>query len=371
MAAAYTGVVPIRWDDSKAELVWLDNSQIPWKEEYISSKDPERLIKAIQGLEVRGAPILGEAGAYGIALIANNSPNSIDAILRNVSEEGSRLSSARPTAINLAWGAHLVWDVISKAAERGEAPSDIKQLAIGAAKRIQLENIAATHMIGENGESLIKDGDVLVTVCNAGTLACDGIGTSTAPMRVAWSRGRRFKVLVTYTAPLYQGARLTAWELHRDGIPVQVITDNMAGHLIREEKATAIWAGADRILGRPGSESGTVYNKIGTFGLALMAKAFRDCGTQVNMYVAAPTSTIDPATSVAGVRIEQRSPSEVESVLGAIRVVPDGVGVLNPAFDRTPPEMVSAIVTELGIASAPYDVSIPRLMSNGDSMVRQ
>lgn len=215
------------------------------------------------------------------------------------------------------------------------------------------------------GKHLIKDGDVLVTVCNAGTLACDGLGTSTAPMRAAWADGVKFDVLATYTAPLYQGTRLTAWELHKDGIPVKVITDNMAGHLMREEKATAVWAGADRILGNRSEESGTVYNKIGTFGLSLMA---HELG--VKMYVAAPTSTIDPATTVKGVKIEQRKPEEVETVLGKIRVVPEGVGVLNPAFDRTPPSHVSAIVTELGIATSPYNISIPAILSKEGSMVK-
>ncbi len=371
MAEASTNVVPIKWDDQKAEMVWLDNSQIPWREVYVSSKDPDRLINAIKNLEVRGAPILGEAGAYGTALIASNSPNSTEAILRNVEEIGTRLANARPTAINLAWGVHLVSNAIRKAAESGKDPSEIKRLAIETAKKVQHDNIAATHKIGKNGESLIGDGDVLMTVCNAGTLACDGLGTSTAPMRAAWSGGKRFRVLVTYTAPLYQGARLTAWELQRDGIPVQVITDNMAGHLMREEKVTAVWAGADRILGNPTAEAGTVYNKIGTFGLALMAKALRSAGCAVNMYVAAPTSTIDPITSVADVRIEQRNPSEVESVLNAIRIVPEGVRVLNPAFDRTPPQMISAIVTELGTVAAPYDVTIPKILSHKDSMAKQ
>ncbi len=365
MSNVSTNVVPLRWDDAKCEIVWLDNSRIPWEKINVSSKDLGRLIKAIQSLEIRGAPILGEAGAYGTAMIANNSIDSRDDILKNVTEYGNRLAAARPTAVNLSWGVKRIQGVVREELDRGASPKEIKIAAISAAKKIQEDNVAASYRIGEQGKHLVHDGDVLVTVCNAGTLACDGLGTSTAPMRAAWADGVRFRVLTTYTAPLYQGARLTAWELHEDGIPVQVITDNMAGHLMREEKATAVWAGADRILGNRSEESGTVYNKIGTFGLSLMAK-----GLGAKMYVAAPTSTIDPIHKVSEVKIEQRKPEEVETLLGGTTVVPKGVGVINPAFDRTPPNNISAIVTELGIAEAPYSVSIPKLLELPGSMVK-
>ncbi len=365
MSNVSSSVVPLTWNDKNGELVWLDNSQIPWKEVNISSKNLDRLIKAIQSLEIRGAPILGEAGAYGTAMIANNSPDSKDAILKNVTEHGARLAAARPTAVNLSWGVKKIQDVIKEEIGKGASPKEIKAAAISEAKKVQDDNIAATQKIGRHGKHLIQDGDVLVTVCNAGTLACDGLGTSTAPMRAAWADGIRFKVLTTYTAPLYQGARLTAWELHKDGIPVQVITDNMAAHLMREEHATAVWAGADRILGNGSKESGSVYNKIGTFGLSLIARELA-----VKMYVAAPTSTIDPIHAIADVKIEQRKPEEVQTLLGGTTIVPKGVGVINPAFDMTPPKLVSAIITELGVAVAPYDVSLPKLLSNADSMVK-
>ncbi len=358
MEGRFTSIVPIRWNDGRGEIVWLDNTQIPWKELYNSTKDLDRLIKAIQALEIRGAPILGEAGAYGTAMIANNTAGTPDQILKNIDKMGKRLAEARPTAVNLSWGVHKVQEAVKAAVERGESSDAIKELAVSTAKRVQEDNIAATHRIGEAGKHLVHDGDVLVTVCNAGTLACDGIGTSTAPLRAAWADGIRFKTLVAYTAPLYQGARLTAWELHKDGIPVNVITDNMAGHLMHEERATAVWAGADRILCNKSDESGTVYNKIGTYGLALMANSLRQEGTDVKMYVAAPTSTIDTKGTVADVRIEQRKPYEVEYLFNGTRIVPEGVGVLNPAFDRTPPNLVSAIVTELGVAEFPYDRSL-------------
>ncbi len=363
MNMKFTKIIPIRWNDENGEIVWLDNTQIPWNEKYSSTKNLDRLIEAIQALEIRGAPILGEAGAYGTAMIANNTSGTAEQLLENVNNMGNRLAEARPTAVNLSWGVRKVQKVVKDAVERNESPDAIKELAISAAKKIQEENIDATHMIGNAGKRLIHDGDVLVTVCNAGTLACDGIGTSTAPLRAAWADGIRFRTLVTYTAPLYQGARLTAWELHKDGIPVSVITDNMAGHLMREEKATAVWAGADRILCNNSKESGTVYNKIGTYGLALIANSLRLEGNDVKMYVAAPTSTIDTKNSVASVKIEQRKPKEVEYLFNGTMIVPKGVHVLNPAFDRTPPNLVSAIVTEMGIAESPYDESLSRLIS--------
>ncbi len=357
MSNVSSSVVPIRWDDRKGEIVWLDISQIPWKEINVSSKSLDRLIKAIQALEIRGAPILGETGAYGTAMIANNS-GSRDEILDNVKTKGAILAEARPTAVNLSWGVKAIQKVVQMAYDRGASAARIKEAAISAAKKIQRDNIEATHKIGEIGKSLIHDGDVLVTVCNAGTLAADGLGTSTAPLRTAWAEGKRFKVLVTYTAPLYQGARLTAWELHRDGIPVKVITDNATGHLIREEKVSAAWAGADRIL-----SDGNVYNKIGTFNLGILMKHLGG-----KLYVAAPTSTIDPKSRIEDVKIEERSQSEVRSVMGKVVIVPEGVEARNPAFDRTPPELVSAIVTELGIARAPYKESISELLAKKESM---
>ncbi len=355
MTDASTNVVPIRWDDEKDEIVWLDNSQIPWKEVYVSSKDIPRLVSAIRTLQIRGAPILGEAGAYGVALAANNSPDHRDDILKNVKVQGEIIASTRPTAVNLSWGVRQIVLAVQGAYDKGARPSEMKDIAIKEAKRLQSENIAATLRIGENGKRLIHDGDVLMTVCNAGTLACDGIGTATAPMRAAWADGIRFSVLVTYTAPLYQGARLTAWELHKDSIPLKVITDNATGHLIREEKVTAAWAGADRILA-----DGNVYNKIGTYNLGILMKYHAG-----KLYVAAPTSTIDISSKISDVKIEQRSQDEVRNIMGKVSIVPDGVETLNPAFDRTPPELISAIVTESGIASAPYTSSISKLLKSG------
>lgn len=365
MTEVQMNVFPIKWDEENEELVWLNITKLPLKETYSSSKDLAQIAHAIKSLDVRGAPILGEVGAYGVAIAANNSPNSREKILQNAKKYGDMLFRTRPTAVNLGWGIGQVQDALKKAYDNGETPSKMKEIAIDSAKAIQKDNIDATRRIGRLGKRLIHDGDVLMTVCNAGTLAIDGIGSALAPLRTAWADGVQFKVLVTYTAPLYQGARLTAWELKKDGIPLKVITDNMAGHLMREEKATAVWAGADRILGNRSDESGTVYNKIGTFGLALMA---HELG--VKMHVAAPTSTIDPVRRTAHVKIEQRGPEEVSQLFGGTVVVPEGVEVHNPAFDMTPPGYVSAIVTELGVATAPYSSSLPKILEHRQSMVK-
>ncbi len=359
-----TNISPIKWNDDNNEIVWLDNSRIPSEEVYNSTKSIERLITAIKTLEIRGAPILGEAGAYGTAMIVNNSQNSKEDIIKNLSNFGNLLATARPTAVNLSWGVAQIKDMVENSLQEGLSPSEVKNLAITNAKRIQKENINSTIQIGKHGKKFIKDGDVLVTVCNAGTLACDGIGTATAPMRTAFAEGINFEVLVTYTAPLYQGARLTAWELHKDGIPIHVITDNMAGHLMREKKATSIFAGADRILCNTTNpdEVGTVYNKIGTFNLALIAKQLSTNSNEVKLHVAAPISTIDKVSKVSDVKIEERNPKEVEYLFNGTKITPDGVSVFNPAFDRTPPELVSSIITEKGVAEFPYTNSLTKLL---------
>ncbi len=356
-------IIPIRWDDAKGEVVWLDNTMLPAKEIYRSSKNIARFAKAIKSLELRGAPVLGEAGAFGIAMAANNSPNSVNLILKNVDEAGRYLFATRPTAVNLGWGIGQISCAVSDAAKKGLGASEIKEIAIDAAKKLQKDNIAANQKIGDIGKKLIHDGDVLITVCNAGTLAADGIGTATAPLRAAWSSGIEFTVLIPYTAPLYQGARLTAWELKKDGIPIKVITDNATGHLIREENVCAAFTGADRILGY-GKDAGNVYNKIGTYNLAILLKHHGG-----KLYVAAPTSTIDPKAHIKDVRIEQRDPKEVTNIMGKVKITPKKVEVRNPAFDRTPPELVSGIITELGMAKAPYSKSLPKLLSKKGSMV--
>ncbi len=360
MGSATSSIVPVDWNEKKGEVVWLDNAQIPWKEAYVSTKSIDRLALAIKKLEIRGAPVLGEAGAFGIALAANNAPDSKEEILRSVKSAAEILVKTRPTAVNLAWGINRLVKVVEVECGKDTTPRRIKLIAIHEAQHVRAENVAANARIGEFGKSLIHDGDVIMTVCNAGVLACDGIGTATAPLRAAWAEGKRFEVIATETRPLLQGSRLTAWELDRDGIPVRVVTDNAAAHVMKEYKVTKVLAGADRIV-----STGHVFNKIGTFSLAILAHHFGN----VEFYVAAPTSTIDPVTKWDQVRIEQRDPNEVKSVMGKVTIAPEHVGAINPAFDCTPPELITGIITELGIARAPYEKSLKSLISKEGSMV--
>ena len=359
MKGNFSKIVPINWLDDLKEIRWLDNTKIPIETSYESTKDPNRLALAIKRLEIRGAPVLGEAGAYGVALAINIAEGSPSEIISYTNKTAEMLANTRPTAVNLSWGINHVLNEINNAYKRGTNINELRELAIVIAKKVQFENIEATYKIGEYGKSLIEDGDVIMTVCNAGVLACDGIGTATAPLRAAWADGKKFEVIATETRPLLQGSRLTAWELNVDGIPTRVITDNAAAHIMERNGVTKVFAGADRIL-----SNGVVYNKIGTFGLSILAHYFKNIG----FYVCAPTSTIDFKSKESDVKIEQRHESEVKVVMEKVKIAPDSVGAINPAFDRTPPNLVSSIITELGIAKYPYTNSILKLLSNPKNM---
>ncbi|MCL5423792.1 MAG: S-methyl-5-thioribose-1-phosphate isomerase [Candidatus Marsarchaeota archaeon] len=359
MKTNFSKIVPISWLDDSKEIRWLDNTKIPLETSYESTNDPSRLALAIKRLEIRGAPVLGEAGAYGVALAINIAKGSQSEVMDYTNKIAEMLSNTRPTAVNLSWGINHVLNEVNNAYKRGIDIDELRKLAILTAKRVQSDNIEATYKIGEYGKSLIENGDVIMTVCNAGALACDGIGTATAPLRAAWAEGKKFEVIATETRPLLQGSRLTAWELNVDGIPTRVITDNAAAHIMERNGVTKIFAGADRIL-----SNGIVYNKIGTFGLSILAHYFKNVG----FYVCAPTSTIDFKSMESDVKIEQRHESEVKVVMGKVKIAPDSVGAINPAFDRTPPELISSIITELGIARYPYTNSILKLLSNPKNM---
>jgi methylthioribose-1-phosphate isomerase len=359
MKGNFSKIVPISWLDDSKEIRWLDNTKIPLETSYESTKDPNRLALAIKRLEIRGAPVLGEAGAYGVALAINIAKGSQSEIINYTNKIAEMLVNTRPTAVNLSWGINYVLNEVNNAYKRGIGVDELKELAILTAKRVQSDNIEATYKIGEYGKSLIEDGDVIMTVCNAGALACDGIGTATAPLRAAWAEGKSFEVIATETRPLLQGSRLTAWELNVDGIPTRVITDNAAAHIMERNGVTKVFAGADRIL-----SNGIVYNKIGTFGLSILARYFKNIG----FHVCAPTSTIDFKSKESDVKIEQRNESEVKIVMEKVKIAPDSVGAINPAFDRTPPELISSIITELGIAKYPYNESLLKLFSNSKNM---
>ncbi|MDE1851151.1 MAG: S-methyl-5-thioribose-1-phosphate isomerase [Candidatus Micrarchaeota archaeon] len=340
-------ITPVRWDNGS--ISWIDQTRIPWGEEWKASSSVEQLAKAIEALEIRGAPAIGIAAAYGIALAAHLSRGKGE-MKTNVMQAYERLRRTRPTAVNLFWALDRMLSRYTGLSGPDVPTDDTKTLLLKEAKAIHEEDVQADKDMGRHGNALVKDGDVILTHCNAGALATGGWGTSYGIIRTAWQSGKDIRVIATTTAPLYQGARLTMWELKRDGIPAKLITDNMAAYAMKEEKISKVLLGADRIL-----MNGTVANKIGTYGLAVLAKYHK-----IPFYVAAPVSTIDPKGKT--IPIEQRKPEEVRNILGRLQITIQDAQVLNPAFDITPDSLVSAIVTERGIARRPYAKSLAAMV---------
>lgn len=341
-------VKPIEWSNGK--LKWLNVSQLPWKEEYIESSDINRLAQAIKNLEIRGAPAIGVAAAMGVAMAAYNSPNDVNELIKNVENAIQTLSKTRPTAYNLFWALDKMRKQLQLSIN--DPVEKIKETLLYTALEIQLEDIKNNIKIGEIGERFIEDGDTVLTHCNTGSLATAGYGTALGVIRTAWLKGKDIRVIATETRPLLQGARLTAWELKKYGIPFKLITDNMAGYVFSKNEVDKVFVGADRIL-----LSGHVINKIGTYTLAVLAKHHN-----IPFYAVAPTSTIDPSTKAEDVIIEMRNPEEVLTILGKVRIAPEDTEVLNPAFDMTPPELVSGIITEKGIAESNFTVELKKLI---------
>ena len=326
-----TTLRPIAWRDGKVALI--DQTRLPLEEVWLEIDDYRDVIEAIRNMRIRGAPAIGVAGAYAVALAAAELSDYDDDRLRAAAAE---IADARPTGANLAWAVRRMM----AAAERDRSP---KALAAEAA-RIQDEDEAANLSIGRYGADLMPSGGNVMTHCNAGALATGGYGTALGVIKTAWADGKIGHVFVTETRPLLQGARLTAWELKRGEIDSTVLPDSAAGQLIRRGQVQAIVVGADRI-----AANGDVANKIGTYSLAVLA---RENG--VPFYVAAPTSTVDLSlASGDSIPIEERSADEV-SHFGDRRVVPEGINVLNVAFDVTPNRYVAAIVTERGAIGAPF-----------------
>ncbi len=312
----------------------LDQRVLPDRETYLDLRTPEEVADAIRDMVVRGAPAIGISAAFGLALGARQAaglpPEAFD---RRLDELAQRMKRARPTAVNLAWAV----DRIAAVAED--------------AQRIHDDDLASCRAIGRLGADLVPRTATILTHCNAGGLATAGYGTALGVVRGAVETGKRVRVLADETRPFLQGARLTAWELLRDGIETVLITDSMSGSLLRRGEVDLVVVGADRI-----AANGDVANKIGTYGVAVLAKE-----NDVPFYVAAPLSTIDLATPDGdAIPIEERDPREVTEIHGS-RVAPEGVGVRNPAFDVTPARYVTAIVTERGIARPPYAESLRRL----------
>ncbi len=324
----------------------IDQRKLPASLEFLECADVECVARAIETMAVRGAPAIGAAAAYGLALAASAAGGgSREEVLEELSRAADRLRSTRPTAVNLFWAV----DRVLRAARRVEDAGAIASAVLREANAIAEEDVRANLAIGEHGKSLIGDGSVVMTICNAGSLATVWYGTATAPMYSAHREGRKFRVVALETRPVLQGARLTAFELSRAGIPVTLIVDGAAGHVMRELGVDLVITGADRIL-----SDGTVYNKIGTFNLAVLA---HELG--IPFFVAAPTSSFDLEAEPGEVEIEVRPPEEV-TTLGGSKIAPRGVDVYNPAFDFTPPKYLSGIITERGILRPPLSLSIRR-----------
>lgn len=336
----------IRYDAAARALILLDQRYLPTREEDFVCKTTEDIVTALQVMVVRGAPAIGVTAAWGCVLAAYEAADSgehwrpvLDGLL-------ARLAEARPTAVNLRWAVErmrTVWQ------NMGPVPlQKLLEMWEAEARRIHREDIEINRAMGRNGAALIDDGDTVMTHCNAGALATAGYGTALGVIRGAWEQGKKIKVIANETRPFLQGARLTAYELHMDGIPVTVACDNACGLLMKRGMVQKVVVGADRI-----AANGDAANKIGTYSVALLA---REHG--VPFYVAAPLSTIDRQTPDGDhIPIEDRTPLEVTHV-GPTRITPEGVPVYNFAFDVTPANLIAGIVTEMGVLRAPYPESI-------------
>lgn len=345
-------VEPIRWRDSRLSI--LDQTKLPGEQCFIALDTIEAVFEAIKSLRVRGAPAIGITAAYGVLVGLHRSGviNVSDA-LSEVDKITAYLATSRPTAVNLFWALDRMRRTAQEAGTPGVLAEFITALE-NEARAIHMEDIRLCKAIGDAGVSLIKDGAGILTHCNAGGLATSGYGTALAVLFRAQELGRRFRVYADETRPLLQGARLTAWELHQEGIPVTVICDNMAAKVMQERQVQLVIVGADRI-----TLNGDVANKIGTYGLAVLAHAHG-----IPFYVAAPYSTFDPGTNNGSmITIEERQATEVSEWNG-IRTVPEGVTVYNPAFDVTPASYITGFITENGILNPPFDSSIASLLAD-------
>ena len=350
----------VEWRDGAVRMI--DQRLLPGKLRFLDCRTVDEVCEAISTLAVRGAPALGASGGYGVALACTlavgPTPESGDAgaVVRAATAAADRLIATRPTAVNLAWGANRVLSAARAAARSAAGAAGgaeaVRRAALEEAERLAEQDVADNRALGQHGAALVPEGAQVLTHCNAGGLACVGYGTALGVIRAAAETGKAPRVWVDETRPVLQGARLTAWELDRLGIPATLVADVMAGSLMASSDVDLVVVGADRV-----AANGDVANKIGTYSLAVLAAHHG-----VPFYVAAPTSTIDLATRTgAQIPVEERSPEEVRKV-GRSRLAPAGVAALNRAFDVTPAALVTAIITELGVAHPPYDKSLRRLV---------
>jgi methylthioribose-1-phosphate isomerase len=343
-------VATIQW--TAAGVVMIDQTRLPREETFVTCTTYEEVASAIKTMVIRGAPAIGVAAAMGVALGALKSdPARFDEQFETIC---STLAATRPTAVNLFWAIDRMKRLYYERL-RGKPIEAIRAGLVQEAQQVYLEDIAINEAIGRNGGPLVPDGKTVLTHCNAGALATAGYGTALGVIRSAVSAGKKIDVFADETRPFLQGARLTVWELQQDGIPTTLITDNMAGHFLKSGRIGCVVVGADRI-----ARNGDVANKVGTYGVAVLAKE-----NGVPFYVAAPISTLD-LTLESGdqIPIEQRPSTEVTEVFG-VPVAPEGTQVQNPAFDVTPNRYVTGIITEKGVARAPFGESLPALAELG------
>src|ERR1017187_3871678 len=332
---------------------FIDQTKLPTEEVYVTCTTHQQVAEVIRSMVVRGAPAIGVAAAMGIALgVSNSKAESTGDLKHDFDQICDLIGKTRPTAVNLFWAIRRMQEKFERI--RIRPIPQIKQDLIEEAQRMHAEDIAANQAMGRHGATLMPSAGGVLTHCNAGALATAGYGTALGVIRAAVEQGKKIHVYADETRPFLQGSRLTAWELMKDGIPTTVISDNMAGAMMKQGKIGAIVVGADRI-----AANGDVANKIGTYTVAVLAKE-----NGIPFYVAAPISTIDLACPDGDdIPIEQRDPREVTHIAGK-QMVPDGVEIENPAFDVTPAKYVAAIITERGIARAPYLESLQRLATD-------
>lgn len=325
----------------------IDQTRLPREEVYVTCRSYLEVADAIKTMIIRGAPAIGVAAAMGMALGALHAdPARLDDEIETI---GATLAATRPTAVNLFWAIDRMKKLYTSL--RGQPVEAIREALVREAQQVYLEDIAINQAIGSHGAPLVPDGKTVLTHCNAGALATAGYGTALGVIRAAVAAGKQIDVFADETRPFLQGARLTVWELMQDGIPTRLITDNMAGHFLRSGRIGCVVVGADRI-----ARNGDVANKVGTYSVAVLAKE-----NGIPFYVAAPISTLDlTLDSGDQIPIEQRPATEVTEVFG-VPVAPEDTLVENPAFDVTPSRYVTAIITERGVAQAPYEQSLPAL----------
>ena len=335
----------VEWKNNK--VIMIDQTKLPNELVFVEYDNYNQVANAIRNLVVRGAPAIGVSGAFGLALAALQSDSTTkENLISDLQKAKKILFETRPTAVNLAWGLEKIMKIV----ESGNSVDEIKSLVIETSKKMADEDIEINRTMGKFGSELFENNDTIMTHCNAGALATVAYGTALGVIRATKESGKNVRVIATETRPVQQGSRLTAFELKHDGFDVSLIPDTAVGYTMTNGLVDKVVVGADRIV-----RTGHVFNKIGTYQVATIAKQHG-----IPFYVAAPLSTFDMNTNAKDVVIEMRSASEVTEI-GEKKTAPDGINVINPAFDMTPPELISGIITEKGVAKAPFEESIKKL----------